>query len=297
MNILKKLIIGEKYIDISRGWKKMNYYENLNKVINKIEENLTKQIQYKELAKIVGTSSYTLQRVFAFLTGITLTEYIRKRRLSKAAEELISTEIKIIDLSLKYQYDSPISFSNSFKKMHGVSPQNLRKSNATIKTFPKMEFKSIIEATHELEYRVIELEKQRMYGISTGVIKQEDSGAIQRLFEKSREEKIHDFIIDSRDGKALYYGATLYEYDNEISKKMQYYILGKTPRKDFVSLEIPKATWACFKLNNKKQEDILKLYEAIYTKWLPSSEYKEILNAPQLEIYYENYCEICIPVQ
>ena len=65
----------------------MNYYENLNKVIEKIEENLTKKIEYKELAKIVGTSSYTLQRIFTFLTGITLTEYIRKRRLSNAAEE------------------------------------------------------------------------------------------------------------------------------------------------------------------------------------------------------------------
>ena len=64
----------------------MNYYESLNNVINEIEENLTEKIEYKDLAKIIGTSSYTLQRIFAFLTGITLTEYIRKRRLSKAAE-------------------------------------------------------------------------------------------------------------------------------------------------------------------------------------------------------------------
>ena len=101
----------------------MNYYEELNRVIDKIEENLTEDIDYRDLAKIVGTSSYTLQRIFVFLTGITLTEYIRKRRLSNAAEELLSTDIKIIDLGLKYQYDSPISFSNAFKKMHGISPQ------------------------------------------------------------------------------------------------------------------------------------------------------------------------------
>lgn len=111
----------------------MNYYENLNEIINKIEENLTNKISYTELAKIIGTSSYTLQRIFTFLTGITLTEYIRKRRLSNAAEELLSTNIKIIDLALKYQYDSPISFSNAFEKMHGISPQKLRKNNASIK--------------------------------------------------------------------------------------------------------------------------------------------------------------------
>ena len=136
----------------------MNYYDNLNDVIEEIEKNLTKKIDFRALAKMVGTSSYTLQRIFVFLTNITLTDYIRKRRLSNAAEELLTTDIKIIDLSLKYQYDSPISFSNSFKKMHGVSPQNLRKTKVYIKTFPKIEFKPTIDVIDELEYRVIKLD-------------------------------------------------------------------------------------------------------------------------------------------
>lgn len=275
----------------------MNYYENLNKVINKIEEQLTEKIEYKDLAKIVGTSSYTLQRIFVFLTGITLTEYIRKRRLSEAAEELLSTNIKIIDLALKYQYDSPISFSNSFKKMHGISPQNLRKNNSSIKIFSKIEFKPTIETIDELECRVINLKKQKLYGITTGVIQESNSKAIRDLFEKARNKKILDFIIDNSNDKELYYGATAHIYDNEISKKMKYYILGKEYREDFVSLEIPESTYACFKVNTKEQIDILKLYNTIYTKWLPTSKYTEILNYPQLEIYYEDYCEICIPVK
>ena len=275
----------------------MNYYESLNKVIDTVEENLTNKIEYKELAKIVGTSAYTLQRIFAFLTGITLTDYIRKRRLSRAAEELLSSDIKIIDLALKYQYDSPVSFSNSFKKMNGISPKLLRKSNETIKIFPKIEFKPTIETIEELECRTIKLDKQTLYGITTGVIKREDNKAIQKLFEKSRKEKILDFIINNSDGKELYYGLSIDIYDNEISNKIKYYILGKENRNDFVSVEIPASTWACFKLKTKQQIDILKLYNTIYTKWLPSSEYKEILQYPQLEIYYENDCEICIPVK
>ncbi len=275
----------------------MNYYEELNKVIEKIEEKLTEKIDYKELAKIIGTSSYTLQRIFVFLTGITLTEYIRKRRLSNAAEELLSTDIKIIELALKYQYDSPISFSNAFKKMHGVSPQNLRKNNSSIKTFPKIKFKPTIDTIDELEYRIINLNKQKLYGITTGIIKESNSKAIRDLFDKARKEKILDFIIDNSDRNELYYGVSIDIYDNDLTKNIQYYILGKTPRKDFVSIEIPKTTWACFKLKNKKQIDILKLYNTIYTKWLPSSKYNEILNYPQLEIYYENDCEICIPVK
>ena len=137
--------------------------------------NLSNKIEYKNLAKIAGTSSYTLQRIFTFLTGITLTEYIRKRRLSKAAEELLLSNIKIIDLSIKYQYDSPASFSNSFKKMHGISPQTLRKEKTKIKTFPKIKFKPTIETIDEIEYRVMELEKQEFYGITTGIIKLEDN--------------------------------------------------------------------------------------------------------------------------
>lgn len=275
----------------------MNYYEELNKVIEKIEENLKEKINYKDLAKIIGTSSYTLQRIFVFLTGITLTEYIRKRRLSRAAEELLSTDIKIIDLAIKYQYDSPISFSNAFKKMHGISPQNLRKNRLTIKAFPKIEFKPTIETIEELEYRIINSEKQKFYGKTTGIIQKNNSKAIEDLYNKSRNEKVIDFIINNSDGKELYYGASIDIYEKDLTNKMQYYILGKKPRKDFVTIEIPKSTWACFKLSSKEQIDILKLYNTIYTKWLPSSKYTEILNYPQLEIYYEDKCEICIPVK
>ena len=275
----------------------MNYYDSINNLIEEIEKSLTQKIEYKDLAKIIGTSSYTLQRIFSFLTGITLTEYIRKRRLSKAAEELLSTNIKIIDLSLKYQYDSPISFSNTFKKMHGVSPQTLRKTNASVKNFPKIKFKPTIDTIDELEYRIINLNEQKLYGITTGVIESSKKEKIRDLFKKAREEKILDFIIDNSDGKELYYGATKEIYNNELTNNMQYYILGKAPRKDFIHIEIPKATWACFKLKNKKQIDILKLYNTIFTKWLPSSKYTEILNYPELEIYYENECEICIPIK
>ena len=106
-----------------------NSYDSLNMLIDTIEENLESVIDYNELAKVIGTSSYAMQRIFVFLTGITLTEYIRKRRLTKAAEDLIKTDNKIIDIAIKYKYDSPISFSNAFKKFHGQSPANFRKAN------------------------------------------------------------------------------------------------------------------------------------------------------------------------
>lgn len=89
-------------------------FEYLNQMVKYIEENLTRNIEYKKLAKIVGVSEYNLQRIFVFLTNMSLAEYIRKRRLSKAFEELKTTDIKIIDLAVKYKYDSAISFTRAF---------------------------------------------------------------------------------------------------------------------------------------------------------------------------------------
>lgn len=90
-------------------------YNLLNEMINYIEDNLTEDIDYNVLAKIVGISEYSLQRIFAFLTNISISGYIRKRRLSKTFEELKTSDIKIIDLAIKYNYDSSMSFSQAFK--------------------------------------------------------------------------------------------------------------------------------------------------------------------------------------
>lgn len=275
----------------------MEYYQSLNKVVDKIEENLDKKISYEELAKIIGTSSYTLQRIFVFLTGITLTEYIRKRRLSKAVEDLTLTQEKIIDIAVKYQYDSQISFSNAFKKMHGITPSMVRKENLSLKIFPVINFKPITNIIEELEFRIANFEKINLYGVTTGIIDNQNKKAIADLYEKVESNGMKQYMIENSNKKELYYGVSEPTLDWENSNNSKYYILGTKARKDFVDFQLPKATWACFKLKSKEQEDILKLYNTIYTKWLPSSKYKQILPYPELEIYYDNYCEICIPVK
>ena len=184
----------------------MNYYDNLNKLIDTIEKNLATPIDYNELAKIIGTSSYAMQRIFVFLTGITLTDYIRKRRLSKAAEELKRTNHKIIDIAIKYQYESPISFTNAFKKMYGGSPASFRKNDLPLTFFPKMEFSPEIKGRNEMKYRIVEMPKRTLYGKTTGRIKEEDKKAIQDLYKQMETDGSKKFIIDNSNGKELYYG-------------------------------------------------------------------------------------------
>lgn len=229
---------------------------------------------------------------------MTLTEYIRKRRLSKAAEELRKTDHKIIDIAMKYQYDSPVSFSNAFKKMYGQSPANFRKDNTEIIFFPRIEFNPAINEKRELKYRIVEMGEQIFYGKTTGLIADTDKKSIRDLYAKARKDGTMDFILNHSKGKELFYGIYQDIYEKGEYKQMgKYYLLGKTPREDFVEIKLPKSKWACFTLPNHEQKDMLKLYSNIYAKWLPDSEYYEIAECPQLEIYYENYSEVCIAVQ
>lgn len=276
----------------------MNYYESLNQLIDTIEKNLEMSIDYNDLAKVIGTSSYTMQRIFAFLTGLTVTEYIRRRRLSKAAEELRKTDHKIIDIAIKYQYDSPISFSNAFKKMYGQSPAGFRKGDTEVTIFPKMEFHLDIQGRKELRYRMMEGKEQTFYGKATEIMDVEDKKTIANLYEQMEKDGTKDFIIDHSKEKALYYGIyqSIYEKGNNTGKG-RYYVVGKTPREDFVEVKLPKAKWACFRVPNHEQRDIVKLCDRIYDKWLPNTEYFLLSTYPEFEIYYEDYCEICIAVE
>ena len=275
----------------------MEYYIGLNKIIDNIEDNLTNEINYKELAKTIGTSEYTLQRIFCFLTGITLTDYVRKRRLSKAGEDILTNNEKLIDIAIKYGYDSPASFSRAFKKMYGINPSDVKNENVTLKAFPKMRFEEIKNTISELEYRIVELPEQIFYGKSTNVILENDKDSIKELWDKLKEDKTLEYIINNSDGKELYYASSKFIYEDHKNEQMKYYILGKKKREDFEELIIPKATWIAFRINSKEQKDILKLINTIYTKWLPSSNYNALLPYPELEIYYKDYCEYYIAVE
>lgn len=270
----------------------MSNVEKLNDIIEEIEKNLTEEIDYTKLSKIIGTSRYTLERIFCFVTGITLTDYIRKRRLSKAAEELQSSDQKIIDIAVKYGYTSPISFSKAFFKMHQILPSNARSQNISLKAFPKLIFQDTPNHMGELDYKIIDLEEQIFYGKATGIIEEEDQISIKNLWDECMQDGTLEYIKSCSKDEELYYGAAEFiEVD-----KIRYYILGKEKKEGFQSLKIPKATWACFKLNSKEQKDIIDLIEIIFLKWLPSSSYHMILPYPNLEIYHDKSCFYCIPI-
>ena len=143
----------------------MNNFDKLNEVIKYIEINLTDEISIEKICQILCVNEYTLYRIFNFITGISLTEYIRNRKLSMAGLELINSNIKIIDLSVKYGYDSPISFSRAFKKFHGIKPSEVKQNSKYLKNFPPFTFANNIPNNMELDFRIQHEKESSFYTV------------------------------------------------------------------------------------------------------------------------------------
>ena len=137
-------------------------YELLNNVVNYIENNLDEDIDFNELGKISGMNIFILERIFAFLTEITLKEYIKRRRLSKAYEEIKNTDNKIIDIAFKYQFNSSTSFNRAFKNLFGLSPSECRKTSNNYRVIPFIKFPYQGEC-YNLDYEVKEFNETKLY--------------------------------------------------------------------------------------------------------------------------------------
>lgn len=118
----------------------MDWFERMNGAMSYIEDHLASEIDYEEAARIACCSSYHFQRMFSFITDVTLSEYIRRRRLTLAAFELQKGSGRVIDVALKYGYDSPNSFTRAFQSLHGVTPSLARDEGVQLKAYPRMSF-------------------------------------------------------------------------------------------------------------------------------------------------------------
>ena len=143
----------------------MEWIDRMNNAVDYIELNLTDELSYEKLAQTACCSTYHFQRMFSFITGVPLSEYIRRRRLTLAAFELQTSNIKVIDVAVKYGYESPEAFSRAFKNLHGVMPISARDIGVSLKAFPKMTFSISIKGVSEMNYRIEEKEPFEVFGL------------------------------------------------------------------------------------------------------------------------------------
>lgn len=280
----------------------MDWVERLNEAIRYIEDNLTGNIEYDRLGRIACCSAYHFQRMFTYIAGMPLSEYIRRRKMSLAAVDLQGGGAKIVDVALKYGYSSPTAFNRAFRSVHGISPSSVKGEGAAVKSFPPITIKITVKGVEEMNYRIETRGTFRIVGRSCPLsrdIEQNFSevpdmwqravmdGTLKRLFA----------LMDSEPRAVLGVSAC---GDGE---DWRYYIAVASSAAIDSSLEeylVPGGMWAIFP-GSGTGRSIQELERRIVTEWLPTSGY-EFTEGPDIEVYFEpdpqnTSYEVWIPVR
>lgn len=269
----------------------MNWLEGMNRALTYIETNLEEDLPLEKIAACAYSSTYHFLRMFHMITGVPVSEYIRRRRLTKAAFDLQNSKEKIIDIALKYGYSSPTAFNRAFQKQHGTTPSEMRKRGVNIVDYPKLSFQVQLKGEIELNYKIIEREAFQVIGFKIATTMTEDecyreiplfwrdcflSGKVNQLFSRMNEENDGVLGISASD-------------DFVSNPDFDYYIAVASQEKPPKGMEeyiIPAATWAVFETKGENPRAIQELQKRVLTEWLPTSGY-EYDNKPDIEVYPE----------
>lgn len=288
----------------------MDYLQGMNQVVAYIEENLTEQIRHEALARMVGCSVYEFSRIFSFLAEMSVSEYIRRRRLSQAVFDLQHSDEKIVDIALKYCYESPTTFTRAFKELHGATPSSVRKESIPLKTYPPITFHLTIKGGTAMEFRIEKRESFQIMGLSGYDTAECAPG--ETLTPLWREFMDHyNPRLWNGGGTASYYTAPFwqvgaYQFQSQDGKTRT--IIGAQYRGEApegMAIEtIPAATRAVFPVVSPAGIDhVPAAYTRILTEWFPASGYRRDTSVPNLEVFpagnassAEYTWEIWIPV-
>lgn len=264
----------------------MEWLDKLNEAIKYIEDNLQGNIDYNKAAQIACCSTYHFQRMFSYIAGVPVSEYIRQRRMTLAAFDLQRGD-KVIDVAYRYGYESPTSFNRAFQKIHNVSPSVASKEGVFLKAFPPISFKITVKGVKDLDYRIVKKDEMRIVGVKKEFEKNiEVSFREVPMFwgEVSQNGKLNEVISLMDENSKGVLGVSACMDDLE---KWQYYIGVETDKEIKPGLDeyiIPPCTWAVFPGKGKMPESIQEIEKRAITEWLPSSSY-EYANEADIELY------------
>jgi len=262
----------------------MDWLKGMNCVTAHIEKNLTQPIQYEALARMAGCSIYEFSRIFSFMAGMSVSEYIRRRRLSQAAFDMQSGSEKVIDIALKYCYESPAAFTRAFKELHGTTPLSARKTSVPLKTYPAINFVLTIKGVNEMNFRIEKKEAFQVMGLS---------GYIAGDLVDGMPSVVKEFFDNYYPTLSPYYTAPFWQisvYDFQSVDDKCKVIIGaqyRGEKPDGVALDmknVPAATWAVFSIEGCIGETYDAAYARILTEWFPASNYRRDETVPHLEV-------------
>ena len=283
----------------------MEWMAIIGNSIQYMEDHITEDITVESVAKSVGVSSFYFQKGFAMLCGFSVSEYIRNRRLALAGNDLLVTDEKIIDIAMKYGYDSPDSFTKAFVRFHGVTPTAVRKDDVLLKSFAPLKIKISLEGGYLMDYKIVKKEAFTVI-----------ANAKTFPYEGAKEIVPQFWQEHFQGGKgAVVCGEYGINIDLEMGQENFEYLIADPydPQKEvlegFVTRTIPAFDWAVFPCKGPMPTALQDVNTKIYTEWLPALKEYEFAAGYCVEYYddptkYEKgtqdenyYCEIWIPVK
>jgi len=262
----------------------MEWITRMNKALEYLEEHLTEETDLEGAARIAGCSVYHFQRIFPCLAGIPLSEYLRRRRMSLAAADLLAGQ-KVVDVALKYGYDSPTAFNRAFQSVHGMPPSKAREG-APLKAFPAISFRITVKGVVEMDYRIVQKESFRVVGIGAPMSRnlEENFQVVPAMWDRAARENLPARLAPLMDpGMPGLLGIC----DGSTEGEYRYLIAVATDAPVPEGMEeyrIPACTWAVFPGEGSMPGSIQQLEQRVITEWLPTSGY-EYANAPDIEVY------------
>lgn len=289
----------------------MEWISGIQRAIDYIESHLTDEIDFESAAREAYSSSFHFQRVFSILCGITLGDYIRMRRLSLAASDIINTDEKVIDIALKYGYDTPEGFTRAFSRFHGVTPSEAKRG-AAVKSFSRLSVKLSLTGGTTMNYRIEKVDAFKIICKRKQVTKPENATAtedISAFWDKCSQDGTMKKILGYFPKEPTFKGLLGICFSNDLQANQFPYGIGVEydgrPLSDdsLEVIDIPAHTYAVFECRGKMPDAFAEAYSKIVTEFFPQNPRYEYGSSVELEVYPSDdisdpnyYCEIWIAV-
>ncbi|MGW7689310.1 AraC family transcriptional regulator [Streptomyces asiaticus] len=282
--------------------------ERLNEAMDHIDSRLDQRIEVAELARIAMTSEYHFRRLFSALAGISLSEYIRRRRLTLAGAEVLAGERTLLEIAVRYGYGSGEAFARAFRAMHGVGPGEARRAGASLSSQPRMSFRLIVEGSSSMRYRVVEKARFQVVGkkVRVPLVHEGVNPAIAEFIRGIGQEPIRRIAaLSDQEPEGILGVSDNLDPSRAEGTELDYYhgvVTGAAAPEDLDALAVPAGTWAVFENSGPFPQALQYLWRDVFTQWFPSNPYQsrpgpEILRTRLSEDGARADAELWIPVE
>ncbi len=281
-----------------------------------MEAHIYEDINYTEVAKSIHMSNYNFHRAFSFIVGMTANEYLKKRRLTLAAQELQTTNLSVIDVAYKYGYESPESFSKAFSRFHGSTPKQAKRKGAKLHLFNPLVIKIIVEGGSTMDYRMEHREQQQFIALvrafQNEIINDDNNHNISDFWTESYEKNLIEPMRQlCAKGKRDLYGLCNPVKENEthfdygigviVDEDTDITELKKLIDSGYILWKTEPADYAVFQCLGSDGNCIGETWSKFFKEFSPQTGYVQT-DSTDYEIYFENgekgvFCELWIPVK